>query len=348
MTRFSMIRNSLTFISLAAFTAAVSCSPTATGPGDGDGGDGDGDGDINPGDGDINPGDGDINPGDGDGDGDGDMREAQCTIDPITQMEVCVCITVATWGGLGTFGAVPGMDGQDAIGAWLAANSTNDAAYFPTKPAITADMLAEFDVIILQDLSAWAAFTADEIATFNAWLNAGGGVISLNGYSANGAEMTNVNALLASTGMSYVPNSDTFGNPAADACGYCYGSSIPQAGWTTHPIAANLTFVGAFHGRAITPGDAEVVAQTAEGVLGAAKQMGDGRAFMFHDEWVTYNSQWTGQNLPSDCRYGDPNNACNDKHPLNDYRNSTFWYNALKWASGDPACFVITDPTVIR
>jgi len=78
------------------------------------------------------------------------------------------CIKLATWGALGTYGAVPGMDGQDAITAWLNENSTGEAEYFATKPALTADVLATYQVIILQNLNGWT-FTADEKAAFEAW-----------------------------------------------------------------------------------------------------------------------------------------------------------------------------------
>ncbi len=349
-----LIRASLISITGLA-VAMAACSP-GTGTTDPDGGGaGTGDGDnpgtgSTPGDGDNTGGDGDIviTTGGGSGDGDG-PRETECEIDPATGMEVCTCIKLATWGALGTFGAVPGMDGTDAITAWLNANSTGEADYTAAKPAITAEYLANYDVIILQDLSAWPAFTAEEIAAFDAWLAAGGGAISLNGYSANGLEMTNVNALLASSGMSYVANSDTFGTTGG-TCGYCYGNSIPQGGWTTHPIGANITNVGAFHGRSITPGAAEIVAQDpTAGVVAAAATVGEGRVFMFHDEWVTYNSQWTGQGIPgAESCTTDPNNSCYGYGPASDYQSAQFWFNSIKWASGDIECFDIDDVTIVK
>jgi hypothetical protein len=158
--------------------------------------------------------------------------------------------------------------------------------------------------------------------------------------------MANVNALLAATGMSYVAASDTSAS-SADACAYCYGNSVPQAGWVAgHPISANVKLVGAFHGRTVSPGDGLVVAQTTDGVLGATKELDAGRVFMFHDEWVTYNSQWTGVGLVTDCRFGDPNNACNDKHPSLDYQSAQFWYNAITWVFPNE-CFVIDDPDIV-
>lgn len=276
----------------------------------------------------------------------------ECTTDE-NGMEVCVCIKIATWGALGTFGAVPGMDGQDAIGAWLNENSTGDAEYFAAKPPITAESLAAYNVIIIQDVSAWAAFTADEKAAFEAWIKGGGGVITLNGYSANGNEMINVNDLLGFTGISYVASSDTSNEAVREAllgdCDYCYGSSVPQAGWETHPLTENMKKVGAFYGRSITPGTATVVATEGENVVGAAAQLESGRVFVFHDEWVTYNSQWTGDGLPKDCRDSTLHPmVCALEHPLEQYSLPQFWFNSLKWLSGDKACFDITDPTIVK
>ena len=346
MNRTFFVRTS--FLSACAVTLglAVACGgPTASDGGSG--GSGNGNGNPGIGDGDLDPGigDGDLDPGLGDGDGDGDTREPEC--DPVTG--VCICIKLATWGALGTFGAVPGMDGTDAITEYLNMNSTGEADYSATKPAVTADYLANYDVIILQDLSAWPAFTAEEVAAFDAWVAAGGGVISLNGYSDNDNEMTNVNTLLASSGMSYVPASDTSGDNTGVECAYCFGNSVPQAGWNAaHPITTNLTQVGAFHGRSIVPGDAEIVAQTADGVVGAAKQVGEGRVFMFHDEWVTYNSQWTGVGITGSESCKNMHDACFGFGPAEKYSSAQFWFNSIKWLSGDIACFDIVDPTIIK
>jgi hypothetical protein len=261
---------------------------------------------------------------------------------------------VATWGALGTYGVVG--DGQDAIVAWLNENSTGDADYWAAKPTLTAEYLNTYDVILIQNLEDWAPFSADEKVAFETWVRAGGGVIALNGYSINDNEMANVNDLLTFTGLAYTPASDTANETQRTTllgdCDYCYGSSVPQGGWvTTHPISASMQLVGAFHGRAVTGGTP--VAQQFGAVLGATVEMDAGHVFLFHDEWVTYNSQWNGEGIQAedDCR--DPNYAgvsqeCLDLHPANDFSVPQFWYNSIKWASGSPECFIIDDETIIR
>lgn len=276
-------------------------------------------------------------------------RETECDANG----ENCVCIQLATWGGLGTFGAVPGADGQDAVVAWLNSNSTGEAEYFPTKPAINAEYLRNYDVIVIQNLELWPAFTAEEKAAFEAWVRAGGGVIALNGYSAQANEMANVNDLLAFSGMSFVPASDTANETQRatklGVCQDCYGSAVPQGGWSaTHPIGLDMKQVGAFHGRAVMGGT--LVAQEFGATLGATAELDKGHVFFFHDEWVTYNSQWTGVGLPTNCTVAamsGPNGECLLEHPTEQYTIPQFWYNSIYWAAGNPTCFVIEDDTII-
>ncbi len=289
-------------------------------------------------------------PGSGGGDGSGG-REAVCDA-----MGNCTCINVAVFGQQGNYGAVPGMDGTSAIQAWLNENSSADVQLFHDKPAINAEFLAQFDVIILEDPRAtkdgpkWV-YGADEIAAVEAWVRGGPrGIIALSGYSADQGEVDPTNQLLAFTGMQYVGSSDTLGS-ASGSCAYCLGNSVSETGWNTaHPIAKNITAVGAFHGRSIniTGQGVETISTDGATVLGAVAQVDQGRVFMFHDEWVTYTSQWDGTGLQNDCRALDANHMCLNVHPSTTYQTSTFWYNSLRWVSGEPQCFDINDETIIK
>jgi hypothetical protein len=112
-------------------------------------------------------------------------------------------------------------------------------------------------------------------------------------------------------------------------------------------VSANLNAVGAYHGRSISPGpDGQVVGSHQGMVFGATVQVGQGRVFMFADEWVSYTSQWTGQGVQSDCNV-DPNHSCYGTSAATSYQVPQFWYNAILWASGDRPCFHIEEPTII-
>lgn len=352
--KFSVARVSLTSIAglfaLSTMLGALGCSADG-----GPGGSGNGSGGLAAGSGSTNAGTGGSGAGiqlgtGGDSMGTGGDRMTECNIDPVTGMEVCVCIKIATWGGLGTYGANPGGDGSDAISSWLNANSTGEADYFATKPVITREALDPYDVIILQDLNGWT-FTPEEKAAFEGWVRErGGGVIALQGYSADGNEALPTNELVAFSGLAYagVTGAGDTSGTAEPGCGYCLGNSDKQEGFVpTHPISANVTAVGAFYGRSVA-GDGDVVAEEAGKVLGMTKQVDAGRVFLFHDEWVTYNSQWNGTGLAEDCRTYDANHQCYNVSPVTDFQIPQFWYNSLLWASGNPACFTIDDPVIIK
>ncbi len=350
----------MTLVALSAASLGVACSGGedggrqlngANGSGSGSG-NGTGGSTVLPG-----SGGGTVLPGTGSGSGTGGIPNQECN----DTTGKCTCINVAVFGTQATYGAVPGSDGVSAIQAWLNENSSAEVQLFREKPAITAEFLEQFQVIILEDPRAVAkgakwVYSAEEIAAVETWvrnLSAAGqprGIISLTGYSDDGNEVDPTNALLAFSGMQYVPNSDTLGS-SSDSCGYCLGNSVAETQWTAgHMITENIVAVGAFHGRAInvTGADVQTISTTGTTVLGAAAQVGAGRVFMFHDEWVTYNSQWDGAGLQNDCRTVDVNHSCYGVHPSTSYQTSTFWYNALRWVSGDPVCFDITDPSIIK
>jgi hypothetical protein len=271
-----------------------------------------------------------------------------------------MCVRIGMFGRPPSYGAMQGgTDNTDALQSWLDAHvkagTTVDVVTMDTP--ITADLLGKYDVIILQALEQreggpYWSFSADELAAFEAWVRAGGGVIALTGYGGQSAEVNPTNQLIAFSGMSF--NMDDVFGTCPDNCCYCAGSSIPVHGWhAEHPIAANITAVGAFHGRSIDAGDAALVASEGSMVYGATKALDAGRVFLFFDEWVTYSSQWTqaagAGGFTPDASCSDPNNVCNGRTPAADYQVPQFWYNALKWASGNAACFDFTsDVPVVR
>ena len=311
---------------------------------------------------------GTLNLSGGSGGGSGGMREPRCD-----DAGVCTCINVLVYGRLPTYGALPvGSDTTLAFQNYLNTKSSATVTIATTYQPLTPEYLANYDVIILQALEnaenmpGWP-FTAEDKANFEAWVRAGGGVIALTGYGASAAEVDPTNALLAFSGLQYAKD-DVLGDacgpstPFPGNCCYCAPTSYPLAGWNGgHPIAANLTNVGAFHGRSVTSSatDAQIVAQgplnfttgvASSVVYGATRQVDTGRVFLFADEWVTYTSQWTGATLPpasvAPCQT-DMGNACYGKTADKFYTVPQFWYNTLLWISGDRECFTIDDPVIV-
>ncbi len=272
----------------------------------------------------------------------------------------CACINIGMLGRFPNYGAVPGSDDTEALNGWLNTNSSATVDAFVTKPALTEEFLANYDVLILQALenaegagNQWQ-FSADEKSTFEAWVRQGGGVIALQGYGGDPAEATPTNELLAFTGLQYTgltgPGDTALPGSCPNECCYCLGNSIPTTGFDpAHPISANITAVGSYYGRSISaPADAQIVASSGNIVYGATVQVDNGRVFMFHDEWVTYSSQWNGTGLQTDCRTLDMNHSCYNVHPSNNYQVPQFWYNSLRWASGNVTCFDIRSDEIVK
>jgi hypothetical protein len=260
------------------------------------------------------------------------------------------CVRIGMLGRLPSYGAVPGKDGIAALQQWLNARSSAVVTAFDTDTALTDAFLAGYDVLILQALEEreggpYWSFTPDEVAAFERWVRAGGGVVTLTGYGANTGEVTPTNQLLAFSGMAYATDDILAQCPDNDCC--CASNSVPLTGWNaTHPIAANMRAVGAFHGRSVMAAGADIVAAGAT-TYGATKTLDAGRVFMFADEWVTYTSQWDGTGAMT-CATDPAHNLCVGRTADVYYQVPQFWYNALLWASGNAGCFDIMDPTIVR
>jgi len=273
--------------------------------------------------------------------------------------ENCTCMNLASLGAIATYGA--GDDNTAAFEDWLRTKSTAQVDFYPTRQTLTPDFLANYDVIILQDLRGWN-FSGDELAAMQAWVEGGGGVISMIGYfSGDAAEIVPPNLLLGFTGMSYngddVPSQtcpmDLPMCPVNNPCCYCWGNSIPLLGWDpAHPISANIGAVGIFRGRSVNPGDGEVVVTDGSLVFGATKTVGMGKVFMYGDEWVTYTSQWLGTGVQNG--NADQYNPCYDatqgvfKTGATIFQVPQFWYNAISYVKPPTECdFVIDEPVII-
>jgi hypothetical protein len=263
-----------------------------------------------------------------------------------------VCINIGSYGKPGKYG-FQGMDTTTAFDAWLNSKSSASATTVLTHQKLTPQFLADFDVLILQDLEdgtmgsgPFWTFSADEIDALAKWVENGGGLIALTGYSGSFAqEIVPTNALLKFANISFTADDRLFtcGPPVTDC--YCVGGSVPLTAWTPNdPIAANITAVGVFHGHPIIAPDATTVAAVGNEKYAVSKAVGKGKVFAFGDEWVTYTSQW-GAPLPQNT---DPNNSCHDKGADKVYQVPQFWYNAIKWVAPPNMCFVINDPAVVK
>jgi hypothetical protein len=197
-------------------------------------------------------------------------------------------------------------------------------------------------------------FSADEIAALKSWVEAGGGMIVLTGYTGNMSadEVRTINSVVTPiSGISY--NNDQYLASACDTC-WCWGNSVPIYGWnTSSEISKGISQVGAMWGYSINAPLGATIAATEENKNAAVSvEVGKGRVFAFADEWVIYTNQWRdGDAAPGDA--ADQYNVCYDmdKQQFNNAENyfqiPQFWYNVIKWVAPPNDCFIIDDPVII-
>lgn len=234
------------------------------------------------------------------------------------------CLRLMSWGRPAAGGVAPGQAGLDAMVYFLNGQTTAAAEHAEEQIAITDELLAGFDVILLQNISSWVLSDAD-VATFSRWIKAGGAVLALSGFDG-GDDVQTSNRLLSFSGLSFsVTGPDTA--LALGDCGYCLGSSRKITGFDAHhPIGRDVSAVGAFMGRSIH-GDGQVVIVEDGLALAVANEIELGRVFLFHDDWISYVAQWTGE-MPLSCA---TNPTCAEESPQTSYQVAQLWFNALTW-----------------
>lgn len=173
----------------------------------------------------------------------------------------------------------PGANGTSNFSAWAHGNGTTVTRI--TDPATTVDaaLLAQYDLVLLDHLP--RVYSADEAAALATWVHDGGGVMSLSGYTGGTTDYTYPNSLVAGMGAKF-------------------GGTLTSAAVTTfapHPLTAGLTSITFSGGFAVVIDDAQATTPiaTINGVtIASATTYGTGRMYLWADEWVTFDSVWSG------------------------------------------------------
>lgn len=203
--------------------------------------------------------------------------------DTSTPGDASAC-TQLSIGILGGPGANPSSDFQ----AWLvsAGTSVQRIQNVAPAPTLTAATLAPFDVVILDWLT--RDYTPAEAAIFASFVSARGGVVSMSGYSGDTTSDWHANTLLAPLELAYT--GALLSGPVTD--------------FAVHPITAGLTSVTFEGGYAIADLGGAASSRTPIGFLPGlgdsgivpvayAVEMSMGRAFVWGDEWIEFDSEWS-------------------------------------------------------
>jgi hypothetical protein len=274
----------------------------------------------------------------------------------VCEGDACYCLRLAV---IGTSDSAANDKDVTAFVDWLNTKSSCKVSMYEDRVELTADFLGDFDIVLLQLLadSAYGPFwtySDDELKALRSWVERGGGMITLTGYSGNMStdEVATINSVLTPvSGISY--NNDRYLADGCDTC-WCWGNTVPIYGWNQeHEIAQNIDQVGAMWGYSINaPEGATVVASEAGRNAAVAMEIGKGKVFAFADEWVIFTNQWRdGETTPGGA--ADQYNVCYDmeKEQFNNAENyfqiPQFWYNVIKWVAPPNNCFVLQDPDLV-
>lgn len=197
---------------------------------------------------------------------------------------------------IGLFG-IAGAQPSSNFQAWLASNGvTVQRVQTAGTASITPALLGTFSVIILDQLV--RDYDPAEAATLRQWVEDGGALMALTGYTGGGPDRTRPNGLLAELGLEYLPG--LLNGPVT--------VFLPHA--TTSSLTS-ITFAGGYvvgENSAARTSTTTVIGLLPNGPAAIVAERGRGRVYVWGDEWVTFDSQW--QSLP--------------EVPV-------FWANALAW-----------------
>lgn len=238
---------------------------------------------------------------------------------------ICDCLAVATMGWPKSPGASAADANVGSFTAWLEARGSRPPLLLADQE-ITADSLAGIQVLIVQNISQGAVgreYSSDEHRVIADWVNRGGGVMTMAGYTANASDAAGVNALLAQIGgLQY--------DLSSGGSGFLQDGekSVPILEWNAaHPIAKGVTAVGVYYGYPVAGAIDGVVTEWVAahaglgnpGYAGATAKVGAGHVFVWSDEWITFTKDWTTRT---------------------DYSIPKFMANAMMWLTPATMCQV--------
>ena len=192
---------------------------------------------------------------------------------------ICDCLNIAL---VGNQGANPSAEFQ----AWLEAQGTQ-VDRISTNPNELLDKatLNKYDIIVLDYLV--RGYTPDEAMTTQTWVEAGGGLMAMTGFTNQQFAADRPNSLIKPMGLSYNTSKGFFSGPVTQ--------------FVAHPITMGLTSISFFGGLYIDivqdgVGVNKTIMTLPQGPVGVVQERKNGRLFIFGDEWVEFDSEW--KNIP--------------------------------------------------
>jgi hypothetical protein len=211
---------------------------------------------------------------------------------------LCDCLQIGVLG-------IPGFAPSSSFQAWLTARGTSVTRFGVDDIPLTVERLSAFDVVIVDQVI--RDYAPEEAAAMRDFVAAGGGVMSMTAYNGDDDDRIWPNSLLLGLGVEYLD-------------GLREG---PVTMFESHPLTEGLssvTFLGGYRIGEIAdaPGTRTIIARVSDGAAGVAVELGEGRAFVWGDEWIQFDSEWSS--MPQ----------------IND-----LWVNVLSWIGPRDRCVVL-------
>ncbi|MEO8178931.1 MAG: hypothetical protein ABI895_08870 [Deltaproteobacteria bacterium] len=201
---------------------------------------------------------------------------------------LCDCLHIGFLGEL----ASDAGNNTGAFESWLNARSDVAVRHLGARDTITPEALADLQVLVVGNLRQRgnAGFSAAELEAFRQWIDSGGGVMTLAGYTANANDMVPTVALLQPTGLGY-----QYQGLGAGVLGVVMNGPPPVIVHgivaPDHPTMEGITALGVFNAYPVT-GDGTVIVREGTYNLAMAKELGGGHVYAFSDEWITQDVLW--------------------------------------------------------
>ncbi len=145
--------------------------------------------------------------------------------------------------------------------------------------SLTPAELSQYDVVLLDWLApeTLLGITPEDLG---GWVRGGGSLIALSGYGDYSEAVAVQNEMLMPLDLGFVTTEVVWG---------------PVSQFAPHPITEGLTSITFIGGREVTSLAEDAVLMTLNDPpkpVGVAAQRDAGKAFLFGDEWITYDSEW--------------------------------------------------------
>jgi len=208
-----------------------------------------------------------------------------------------------------------GSTAPDQFIDWLTAGGATVTRIAATDP-LASDQLEPLHVIVVGNMTnqvgAGAFYEMADVATLQAWVETGGGLVTLAGHTADELAARPADLLLEPLGLGY----DYVGRGAGvlgEGEPPMVTSGIVAA---DHPTMAGVSRLGVYFAYPVE-GDGVTLLQEQGFVLAMAKEVGQGRVFAYGDEYSTFVSEWEAHS---------------------DLQHETLWSNVLNWLVESSGC----------